>query len=107
MPKLLFCSPVGEPLAADDGCFRGAFVVVFFPTTNDTNHTNEGREGDVVAGMDSTEWDGTGWNRKPEVCAFSGRAAAAFGCRRQPVGQLTNTYPKLRSGDSKYQHIFP
>ena len=96
VPKLLFSSLVGEPLVAADGCFRGAFVVVFFPTTNDTNHTNEGREGDVVAGMDSTEWDGTGWNRKPEVCAFSGRAAAAFGCRRQPVRQLTNTYPKPR-----------
>ena len=60
MPKLLFSSLVGEPLAAADGCCRGAFVVVFFPTTNDTNHTNEGREGGVAAGIDGTEWDGMG-----------------------------------------------
>ena len=107
LPGLTLGWPVGEPLAAAVGCCRGAFVVVFFPTTNDTNHTNGDCEGDVIAGMDSTEWDGTGWNCKPEVCAFSGGAAAAFSCRRQPAEQLIDTYPKLQIGDSKYQHETP
>jgi hypothetical protein len=107
VPKLLFGWFVGEPSAVADGCFHGAFVVVFFPTTNDTNHTNGDCEGDVIAGMDGTEWDGTGWNCKPEVCAFSDGAAAAFSCRRQPAEQLTNIDPKRQSGDSRYQHETP
>ena len=39
----------GEPLAEADGCRCCALVVMFFFTTNDTNHTNASCERDVVA----------------------------------------------------------